>query len=113
MAYDDPLRHHVYMALWTDRSREDIASLFEKSGWSSRKCTWIDYEVALEDQAELVIESENPILAHGPIASATETTLTIRKILDDAGVAHSFEAHDEQDRIVIEVTQDELNSRGR
>ncbi len=108
---DDCLPHHIYMSLWTDEELAGIAGIFASSGWSSRTCSWTDYEVELENKAELVIESENPILVHGPIDSATETVPLIREVLDDAGITYTFEAYNDQDEIVVALTEDELNAK--
>jgi hypothetical protein len=106
------LPHYIYMSLWTEMTRAEIASLFSASCWSSRKCSWTDYEVRSEDNAELVIESENPMLVHGPIDSASEMVPVIRKILDDAGISYSFEAYNERDEIVASLTEEELKGLG-
>ena len=97
---NDYLPHHIYMSLWTDKSCADVASLFAAAGWSSRKCSWTDYEVEMRDKAESVIESKNPVLVHGPLDSALEMVPRIRKILDDAGIVYAFEAYDERDEIL-------------
>lgn len=109
---DDYLPHHIYMSLWSDLTRAEIAAVFSSSGWSSRKCSWTDYEVELTDKAALVIESENPVLVHGPLGSVSEMVPEIRKILDDFGIPYSFEAYDERDEIVTSVTKEEYKARG-
>ena len=109
---DDHLPHHIYMSLWTDLTRAEIAAVFSASGWSTRKCSWTDYEVEWEDRAELVIESEKPVLVHGPLANASEMVPAIRKILDGVHIPYSFEAYDERDEIVTSVTEEELKAQG-
>ena len=109
---DDDLPYRIYMSLWTDLTRAEIASVFSASGWSSRKCSWTDYEVELDDKAELVIESENPALVHGPLDTASEVVPAIRKILDDADIPYSFEVYNERDEIVASVTETELKAGG-
>lgn len=109
---DDYLPHHIYMLLWADLTRAEIAAVFSSFGWSSRKCSWTDYEVELTDKAALVIESENPVLVHGPLDTVSEMVPVIRKILDDFGIPYSFDAYDERDEIVTSVTREELKARG-
>jgi len=106
---DDELPHQIHMALWTDLSIEDIANEFSDWGWSSTKCSWTEYEVELRNKAELVIESKDPVLVHGPIHSASEMTPRICEILGEAGIAHSFEAYDEKGVMILSVREDELN----
>ena len=109
---NDELAHHLYMAIWTDMTRSEIADLFAQQGWLSRKCSWTDYEVELSDIAELVIESEKPTLIHGPLSNSSELVLVIRQILDDADLVYTFEAYDEGDRIVSSLTEQQLKARG-
>ncbi|HVU86994.1 MAG TPA: hypothetical protein VHD36_06720 [Pirellulales bacterium] len=57
---------HLYSALHTSLSRADIADLYRSIGWEVHKLTWTDFEIR-SPWAEFVIESESPILMHGPI----------------------------------------------
>ncbi len=97
---DDDLPYQFYSSLYTRLSRRKVAQLFGDRGWSVRKCAWYDYEV-ISDAAELVIEATGPILLHGPVASLTEVVPQILDTLTEAGIEFSFEAYDENDKMVM------------
>ncbi len=87
---------HLYMALFTSLSRDEVASIlgqYRKSGWES-------FESRAENM-ELTIESESPILLHGPIANQG----AIEKILERlrmAGIRYDGESYDENGEPVCE-----------
>jgi hypothetical protein len=91
---DWPDESNLFGSLQTALSRERVAGLFASFGWEARKCSWTDYEVVC-DFAELVIESENPILIHGPVADLLANLPRIIEPLARAGVAYSLECYDE------------------
>lgn len=57
-------RGDFHSILDTILSRKQIAKLYVRAGWHARRCTWVDYEITC-DWADLVIESESPILMNG------------------------------------------------
>jgi hypothetical protein len=81
-----------FSALDTTLSREQVAGLYGKLGWQVRKCSWVDYEV-ISDWAELVIESESPILMHGPVADLLARAEELVAPLRAAGVAFTAECY--------------------
>jgi hypothetical protein len=83
----------ICAALHTSLSRRRVAGLFRPLGWCVRKCTWTDYEV-VSPFAELVIESEAPILLHGPVAHVEANADRILAPLRKAGVAYAAECYD-------------------
>ncbi len=87
------LSQHVYGSLRTHLSREAIADLFSRKGWSVRKCSWTDYEVC-SPTAELVIEADDPILIHGPAADSAAEVTEIAFLLSVEGIEYSLEGYD-------------------
>jgi hypothetical protein len=87
-----PDSSNFFSALDTTLSREEVARLYGSLGWRVRKCTWVDYEV-LSDWAELVIESESPILMHGLIADLPARAEELVAPLRVAGVGFTAECY--------------------
>jgi hypothetical protein len=53
--------------------------------------------------AELVIESQNPILMHGLVADAMSNIAKIIAPLEHAGVGYSVECYDEHGALLCEL----------
>lgn len=98
------LSHRLYGMLTTSRSRQEVAGLFAERGWSTRKCSWDDYEVECL-VAELVVESENPMLLHGPVADAVTVGAEVAAVLQAASIACSVEGYDETGKMIASFTQ--------
>lgn len=81
---------------------EAIAKRFAPPVWRVRKCSWTDFE-AVSDFAEVVIESSNPVLVHGPVADVTVNSLRVVEPLIAAGFSGSFECYDESDVLILEA----------
>jgi len=96
---DFPDEPNLFGSLETPLTWEWVAKLFAPFGWVVRKCSWTDYEVYC-DFAELVIESENPILIHGPVTDLFANLPRIIKPLSHAGVSYSLECYDENRELV-------------
>jgi hypothetical protein len=96
---DFPDESNLFGSLETSLTRERLATLFASFGWKVRKCSWTDYEVC-SDIAELVIEGENPILIHGPVADLLANHPRIIDPLSHAGVSYSLECYDENRELV-------------
>jgi hypothetical protein len=62
-----PARSNFFSSLSTPMSCRQVSQLYEKNGWSVRKCSLSDYEIS-SDWAELVLESKSPLLLHGTVA---------------------------------------------
>jgi hypothetical protein len=90
---DFPDESNLFGSLQTSLSREQVARLFAPFGWEIRRCGWTDYEVHC-DFAELVIEGENPVLIHGPVADLLANLPRIIEPLAVAGVPFSLECYD-------------------
>jgi len=86
-----PDRTNFYSSIDTTLTRE-VAALFGGLGWRVRKCSWVDYEV-ISDWAELVIESEAPILMHGLVADLPARAEELVAPLRAAGLSFSAECY--------------------
>jgi len=96
-----PNSSNFHSSLYTLLSREQVAELYHRHGWQIRKCSWTDYEARCPF-AEVVIESEDPILMHGSVA---DITANLAKILAPLGVAEircSWECYDENGELILQ-----------
>ena len=91
-----PSSSNFYSSLHTKLSREQVAQCYGAMGWEVRKCSWVDYEVVC-DWAELIIESESPILMHGPVADVQVNAVHILEVLRQAQVAFAAESYGPDD----------------
>lgn len=87
-----PDSSNFFSSLHTSLSRKEVAGLYGALGWRIRKCTWVDYEV-ISSWAELVIESEGPILMHGPVADLPARAEELVAPLRAAGVSFTAECY--------------------
>lgn len=87
-----PDASNFFSSLDTTLSKRHIARLYGALGWQVRKCTWVDYEVT-SDWAELVIESERPILMHGSVADLLARAEELVAPLRVAKVSFSAECY--------------------
>jgi len=83
---------NFFSSLNTTFSREQVAALYEAIGWRVRKCSWAEYEVQC-DWAELIIESESPILMHGPVADMGARAEELISPLRAAGISFTAECY--------------------
>lgn len=97
-----PDRTNFYSSVRTDLRPDAIARLFAPPVWRVRKCSWTDFE-AVSDFAEVVIESSNPVLVHGPVADVTVNSLRVIESLASAGLSGTFECYDESDALIVET----------
>ena len=70
-----------------------------------------DFE-AVSDFAEVVIESSNPVLVHGPVADVTVNCLRVIEPLVAAGLSGSFECYDEADALILEKSFSSVGGDG-
>jgi hypothetical protein len=96
-----PVRTNFYSSVQTGMPPEEIARLFAPPIWHVRKCSWTDFE-AVSAFAEVVIESSNPVLVHGPVADVTVNALRVVEPLAGAGLSGTFECYDESDALIVE-----------
>jgi hypothetical protein len=99
-----PNTSNFYSSLHTALSREQVARLYGALGWRVRKCSWVDYQV-LSDWAELVIESESPILMHGAVADLPARAEELVAPLRAAGVTFSAECYgpEPEEKLLLEL----------
>ena len=71
-------------------SCRQVSQLYEKRGWSIRKCGRSEYEIS-SDWAELVLESESPLLLHGPVADLPARADELLEPLRTAGIPFTAE----------------------
>jgi hypothetical protein len=83
---------NFYSSLHTSLSRKQVAALYEALGWQVDKCSWTDYEV-FGPWCELIIESEFPILMHGPVADVVAHADELVAPLRVAGVSFIAECY--------------------
>lgn len=95
---DPPDESNLFGSLDTARTPEWVARLFSPFGWSVRKCSWTDCEVAC-DFGELVIERDSGgprrLLIHGAVADILDNLPKIIEPLAGASVPYSLECYDE------------------
>ena len=96
-----PGRTNFYGSVLTDWQPQLVARLFAPPLWTVRKCSWTDFQ-AVSEFAELVIESSNPVLVHGPVVNVTVNSLRVIEPLVDAGLSGTFECYDESDALILE-----------
>ena len=91
---DIPDQSNFYGSLHTNLSRHQIAQLYRGLGWEVRKCGWAEYEIRCSF-AELVIETESPILIHGTVADVVVNAEVILAPLGQARVSYTAECYDQ------------------
>lgn len=102
---ESPDTSNFFSSLHTALSREQVAGLYGALGWQIRKCSFEDYEV-ISDWAELVIESERPIIMHGPVAGLQSRAEELVVPLRAAGVSFTAECYGpEPERKLLLVLQ--------
>lgn len=78
---------HTAMPLW------QVAELFRTAGWVVGQPDDWDHWVASCPWAELVIESQAPVLVHGPVADVETNAERVLAVLEPAGVALTAECY--------------------
>jgi hypothetical protein len=106
-----PDRTNFYSSVQTGMQPGEIARLFAPPVWRVRKCSWTDFE-AISEFAEVVIESSNPVLLHGPVADVTVNGQRIVEPLVAAGLSGSFECYDEANALILEKSFGDVGGGG-
>ena len=96
-----PDRTNFYSSVRTDRRPEAIARLFAPPVWRVRKCSRTDFEAA-SDFAEVVIESNDPVLVHGLVADVAVNCARVVEPLAAAGLSGAFECYDDSQALILE-----------
>lgn len=96
-----PDRTNFYSSIRTGAQPDAIARLFVAPVWHVRTCSWTGFE-AVSAFAELVIESSNPVLVHGPVADVTVNGPRVIEPLVAGGLSGSFECYDDAGSLILE-----------
>jgi hypothetical protein len=97
-----PNTENIHCALHTTLSRQQVADLLRPLGGTIRKCAWDELELRCP-WAELIIESESPVLLHGSVADLLTNADRLLSPMREAGVAYTAECHDEDGELVREL----------
>jgi hypothetical protein len=93
---------HISIALHTALSKEHVVDVFRHLGWRVRKCSWVDFEVA-SGWAELILESDRPMLFHGCVLEALPNAEPILVPLREAGIGYDAELYSEDRELLQEL----------
>jgi hypothetical protein len=95
---------NFFSSLDTHLTRQQVARLYGALGWRVRKCSWVDFEIT-NDWAELIIESESPILMHGPVADLLVRVEEVVAPLRAAGVSFHAECYgpEPDHELIVEI----------
>jgi hypothetical protein len=87
-------------------SKVKVKEVLEKNGWSSRNCSWTDYELT-NDWSELVLEGddEEPLL-NGAVVYIDKSIETLDKIFKTLGGYFIYEFNDDNKNLVLEKRND-------
>jgi hypothetical protein len=100
-----PDSSNFYSSLQTALSAEQIAGLFRAQGWQVRETDTDRFELACP-WAKLVVESESPVLLHGPVADVQANAERVLAVLRKAGVAFTAESFDAGGELLREWKSD-------
>jgi hypothetical protein len=87
-----PDKPNLYGTVWTHMPKSELAAMFASRGWSMRKCTRVDYELR-SDYAELVLEADDPLVLHGPVAEILRNAPRIAEVLRAAATKFCLECY--------------------
>jgi hypothetical protein len=90
---------NFFATLTTALSKEELTWLYERRGWAVRKCSWFDFEVSCL-WAELVLESDNPILLHGSVTDVVTNAQHILEPIRATNITYTAECYGEDDRLL-------------
>lgn len=96
-----PDKTNFYCSVDTELLPKAIAQLYAGPIWHVRKCSLKDFE-AISDFAEVVIESSNPVLIHGPVMEVLMNSERIIEPIAAAGLTGTFECFDASGRLILE-----------
>jgi hypothetical protein len=99
----EPSNLLISVAMFTDRSREQLVKLFELPEWKVRKCAWDEFEIK-SSWAEVVVEAENPVLMHGLIRDGQGNIDRILQPLREAEIAYKAEVYGENHALLHDVS---------
>jgi hypothetical protein len=94
-----PEHANLHGILHTQLNRNAVVAFFAASGWSTRECGFAEHEIRAPF-AELVLESEDPVLLHGTVADILVNAPRIAEILQRAEISFSLECYDADGALV-------------
>jgi hypothetical protein len=97
-----PDSSNFYSSLHTRRTRREVGALFEAAGWAVREPDDWDHLEVHCPWAELVIESESPILMHGLVADVAANGDRVLAPLRAGGVGFTAEGYGPENELVRE-----------
>ena len=97
-----PATSNFFGSLHTSLSRQAVAGLYRSCGWSIRLCGCADFEIRCAF-AELLIESNDPVLIHGLVVDVTANADEIMQPLHRAGVPHTVELYGANGELLRQV----------
>lgn len=83
---------NLYGTVRTSLTKAELAAVFAAHGWRTRKCSWIDYELR-STFGELILEADDPLLLHGPVADVLANAPRIADVLRAAHASFSLECY--------------------
>lgn len=88
--------------LFKDVSKGKVKEVLEKNGWSSRNCSWTDYELT-NDWSELVLEGDDdePLL-NGAIVFVDKSIEILDKTFKTLGGYFVYEFYDDNKSLFLE-----------
>lgn len=95
-----PESSNVFCSIDSPISKVEIIDYFASQGWQVRKTTWEDFELGCL-WAELVLESDDPVLLHGLLMADKFNGLLI--LLNALNIAYRSELYDEQGELIAQI----------
>jgi hypothetical protein len=97
-----PDTSNFHYSLNTKLSKCQIADLFRPLATKIRKCAWDEFEICFP-WAELIIESESPILLHGAVADVLFHVEQLLALLREAVVESVAECYNGMGELLREL----------
>src|SRR5689334_5896058 len=94
-----PRGSNFFSSLHTALTRQEVAGLYGAVGWEVREPDDSDHLEVHCPWAELVIESESPILLHGPVADVEANAERVLAVLRRARVVFGAECYGPDDEL--------------
>jgi len=91
---------NFYSSLHTSMSRREVADFFSAVGWKVGEPDDSDHLDVFCPWAALIMESESPILLHGPVADVEANAEQVLTVLRQAGIVFSAECYGPDDELL-------------
>ena|SRR5690242_9011942 len=91
-----------FYASFNNLSKAKIKSTFELYGWSSRKASWTDFELA-NDWSELILDgTDNEPLLHGSVVFNPDNIKLLDEIFSTLNGQYVYEFYDNDKTQILE-----------